>query len=122
MKNRMTYAIIGVIVGIITIIVGFSFMNNPPETYRTNSVDRAAFGGDYYTEEHAATKAAADNAAVVANNIRELGEANAKYAGTLFIILGVVLVLVFGEKIDLIRYEQKSQINKPVDKVELPSL
>lgn len=122
MKIRMTYAIAGVIAGIVTIILGIIFMINPPETFRTHSVDRVTFGGDYYTEEYAATKAAGDNAAIVANNLREIGETNAKYAGTFFIVFGFVLVLVFGEKADLIKNEEKSQFNKPVEKVELPSL
>ena len=109
MISRKTFALIGVIIGFVTIIIGIVFMATPPESFSTHSVGTARFGGDYYTEEYAATKAASDNAAIVANNIRELGKANARYAGTFFIILGLIVILFFGEKYDVLVHEPAVQ-------------
>ena len=122
MRSRMTYSLIGLITGIITIVVGVVFLVNPPDFSTTKSVDRLTFGADFYTEEYSATKVAGDNVAVVADNLEIIAKTNAKYAGTFFIVSGFVLFLLYGEKIDNIRTEYKSESDKQEKKVELPSL
>ena len=98
LKNKRTWDLIGVILGIVILIAGIAFMKSPPESYSTTSTDYATFGGDFYTYEYKATRAAASNAAVTANNIRELGATMAKCFGFLFVAIGSLTTVYYGKK------------------------
>ncbi|MBQ4061290.1 MAG: hypothetical protein IJD14_00355 [Christensenellaceae bacterium] len=98
MKNKKTWDLIGTVLGIVIIIVGIIFISFPPETYTTSSTDDASFGGDFYTYQYEATQAAASNAAVTANNLREMGKAQAGYFGFLFVAVGALTVVNYGKK------------------------
>ena len=82
-EKKKTWDIIGALLGLAILIVGVIFAIVPPESYRANSVDRISFGADYYTEQYNATRVAVDNTAVTANNLREIGQAQAHYFGSL---------------------------------------
>lgn len=84
---------VGVCVGVIILTVGIVFCSSAPESYNTKSVEDVSFGADFYTYEYAATRIAASNAAIAANNIRELGMFFAKYAGFFFIAMGLLVIL-----------------------------
>ncbi len=101
MRNERTWNLIGVALGILVILMGIVFMCTPPEAYSTDSADTASFGGDYYTYQYKATRIVARNAAVTANNIRELGAAVATYAGALFIVMGALITLEYSKKLAL---------------------
>ena len=97
MKKERTWNLIGFVAGMILILVGIVYIATPADHYYTSSTDSAAFGADFYTYEYRATRAAADNAAVAANNLRELGGKLALYNGTLFMVLGLGFALHFGK-------------------------
>ena len=89
------FNLIGIILGIAIIIAGISIMKNPAETWATHSVDSYRFGADFYTEQYAATRAAAQNAATTARNIDSLGGKLAQYAGLAFIFSGALVCLTY---------------------------
>lgn len=95
MKKEKMFNLIGIILGIAIIIAGISIMKNPAETWSTSSVDSYRFGADFYTEQYAATRAAAHNAAATARNIDSLGEKLAQYTGLAFIFSGALVCLTY---------------------------
>ena len=97
MKKEKILNLIGIVLGIAIIIAGISIMKNPAETWSTSSVDSCRFGADFYTEQYAATRAAAHNAATTARNIDSLGEKIAQYAGLAFIFSGALVCLTYGK-------------------------
>ncbi len=97
MKKEKILNLIGIVLGIAIIIAGISIMKNPAETWSTSSVDSCRFGADFYTEQYAATRAAAHNAAATARNIDSLGEKLAQYAGLAFIFSGALVCLTYGK-------------------------
>ena len=97
MKKEKTFNLIGIILGIAIIIAGISIMKNPVDTWSTSSVDSYRFGADFYTEQYAATRAAAHNAATTARNNDSLGEKLAQYAGLAFIFTGALVCLTYGK-------------------------
>ena len=97
LKRERTWNLIGFILGIAILIVGLVFLNSPPEAYHTESAEYAAFGADYYTYQYDATKTVAENAAVTANNLREIGTAQARYAGVFFMMAGALILIHYGK-------------------------
>ena len=97
-KKKRTWDLIGIALGIVLILVGIVFAANPPDTYSTDSADYASFGGDFYTYQYKATRVVASNTAVTANNLREIGEAQALYFGALFMAAGALTVVSNGRK------------------------
>ena len=97
MKKERTWNLIGFVAGLILIVVGIVYIATPADHYYTSTTDSATFGADFYTYEYRATRAAADNAAVAANNLRELGGKLALYNGTLFMVLGLGFALHYGK-------------------------
>lgn len=97
MKKEKMFNLIGIILGIAIIIAGISIMKNPAETWSTSSVNSYQFGADFYTEQYAATRAAAHNAAATARNIDSLGEKLAQYAGLAFIFSGALVCVIYGK-------------------------
>lgn len=98
LKRENFWNLIGCILGIVILLVGVVFLITPPDSYNTTSTDYATFGADYYTYQYDATRAIATNAAVTANNLREIGQAQAHYAGALFMVIGALTVVCFGKK------------------------
>jgi len=98
LKNKRFWDLVGAVLGIIIIVVGIVFMASPPRSFTTESADYASFGADFYTYQYDATRAAAHNAAVTANNLREMGTAQAKYFGFLFVVIGALTSLDYGKK------------------------
>lgn len=96
MKNKIGDWL-GLCVGIFAIVIGILFLSSPPDAYRTSSADVASFGADYYTYQYEATRTVASNAAVTANNIRELGIALSRYSGYSFIIAGMLILIHYGK-------------------------
>ncbi len=101
MKREKAWNLIGVAIGVIIIITGILFCATPADSFSTTSVDTASFGGDFYTYEYKATRAAANNAAVAANNLRELSKKTANYVGCGFIFAGLLVTLEYAKKICL---------------------
>ncbi len=97
LKKKKTWDILGILLGLSILLVGIVFMVTPPESYRANSVDDISFGADYYTEQYNATRVTVNNTAVTANNLREIGQALAHYAGFFFIALGILTMFHYGK-------------------------
>lgn len=116
--------LVGTGLGLLVIIVGLIFMFTPAEHYYTSSTDYAAFGADFYTYQYDATRAAASNAAVTANNLRELGHKLATYAGTFFMIMGALISLNYGKKLALCCAAAPAEVSAeiPAEIDELPEL
>ena len=93
------FNIIGIVIGIVIIFFGFHFMNSPADSYSASSAESVKFGGDFYTYQYEATRIAAGNAAVTANNIREVGEKLADYAGMIFVFGGAPVVLHYSKEL-----------------------
>ncbi|MDO4893695.1 MAG: hypothetical protein Q3989_10380 [Eubacteriales bacterium] len=99
MKREIPFCVIGILLGIAILIAGIWIMNNPPSYDSTVSTKTAIFGADYYTEQFAATKNAADNAAAAAYNIKELGKRLSVFIGLGFIFAGLVVALQNAKRI-----------------------
>ena len=98
LNNKRTWDLIGMVLGLVILIVGIVFAATPPDSYSTDTADYVSFGGDYQTYEYDATRIAGKNAAVTANNLREIGEAQAKYFGFLFMAAGALTMVTYGKK------------------------
>ena len=98
MNKEKIFYLIGMILGLLVIMMGVILIFTPAKAYSTTTVKSVTFGGDYYTEEYKATKAAVSNAAAIANNIRELGEKLALYVGLAFITAGTFIDLHYAKK------------------------
>lgn len=121
MKNEKIFNFIGFALGFIIIIVGIVLIFNPAHSYSTESVSYCSFGGDFYTEQYAATKAAVSNTAVTANNIRDLGEKLALYFGLTFVITGSLVSLAYGKLLFCTSTKTES-ITQPNNKDNIPNL
>lgn len=97
-KRENYWNLIGCILGVVILLVGVVFCVTPPDSYNTTSTDYATFGADYYTYQYDATRAVASNAAVTANNLREIGHAQARYVGVLLMVIGALTVVCYGKK------------------------
>ncbi len=117
LKNKRFWDFVGAILGIIIIVVGIVFMASPPRAFETESTEYASFGADFYTYQYDATRAAATNSAVTANNLREIGSAQAKYFGFLFIVIGALTTLNYGKK-----YFTENIVEKEEPKEEDPAV
>lgn len=117
MKNKI-WDWLGLCVGIfaIAIVIGIVFLSSPPDAYRTSSTDVASFGADYYTYQYDATRIVASNAAVTANNIRELGIALSRYSGYSFIIVGILILIHYG-KICFVKLETPVLVSAKVPEI-----
>ena len=98
LRNKQIWNLMGLILGVLLIITGIVFATNPPDSHSTDTAEYASFGADFYTYQYKATRNAASNAAATAYNVRELGEAEAKYVGFLFIAAGALTVVSYGKK------------------------
>lgn len=114
---------LGLILGIIMMIAGLVTTNSPLDSYSTANVSFAAFGGDYYTEQYAATKAAVQNTAATANYLEEIGEKLVSCIGLGFLFSGALVSLHHAEfllsslKETTNAAESEKNINeKPIDK------
>lgn len=97
-KRRNIWDLLGFIVGLAMILAGIVFLATPAETYSTRTPDSASFGADFYTYQYDATRATAQNAAVTANNLRELGGKLAAYSGTFFLAAGALTAIHYGKR------------------------
>lgn len=85
---------------VLMIIVGIVFALTPPQSYRTETAENnVSFGADFYTYEYEATQIAGSNSAVTANNLREIGTAQAHYVGAAFVAVGLFSLLHFARKL-----------------------
>ena len=115
LSEKRIWNLIGMLVGLAILICGIVFAANPPESYSTDSTDYATFGGDFYTYEYDATRIAARNAAVTANNIRELGKFLAHGLGAVLIAAGALTFVCYGKKFCTeVPAAQREDMLKPV--------
>lgn len=99
-KSERVWHGIGCGLSVLLIILGIAFALTPPQSYRTKSGrDNISFGADFYTYEYEATQIAGSNSAVAANNLREIGVAQAHYVGTAFVASGLFGLLHFARKL-----------------------
>lgn len=99
----------GCILSVLVIIVGIVFAFAPPESYRTESVSEHIFGRDFYTYEYEATQSVVTNTAVVTNNLREIGAAQAHYVGAAFVVTGLFALLYFARKLFMVSTKDNTQ-------------
>lgn len=97
-KRKNIWDVLGFVVGLALVLAGIVFLATPAETYSTHSPDMASFGADFYTYQYDATRDAALNAAVTANNLRELGGKLAVYSGTFFLAAGALTAIHYGRR------------------------
>lgn len=97
---KKTLNTVGVLVGIVVMILGVYILFTPAEHFYTDSAKSYKFGADYYTEQYEATRIAAQNTAVTANNIREIGNKLAQYAGFAFIAAGAIITIEYLKKMN----------------------
>lgn len=116
---KKTVGWIYVLLGIAMIFYGWYVQGNPAESYSTTTTDYASFGGDFYTYEYKATRAAASNAATTANNIRELGIKQAEYVGIGFIFAGILVLLKGCNSISDASSQENSENNSNSNQKEL---
>lgn len=102
MRKEKTWVVIGLLLGIVVVVVGIVFMATPAAEYGTNTPEYASFGADYYTYQYDATRDAAINIGVVADNLRAMSAKLALYAGFGFVVLGLLLCLHYGQKLALV--------------------
>lgn len=95
--NAKIIHVLGLLLGIVMMIAGLITMNTPPDSYSTASVSFAAFGGDYYTEQYAATKAAVQNTAATANYLEDIGGKLVSCIGLGFLFSGAFVSLHHAE-------------------------
>lgn len=98
LKSVKFWNMVGVIAGIAIIILGIVLACTPADSYVTSTSKDVKFGADYYTYQYEASRNAAGNAAVAANNLREVGEKLALYAGLLFIVIGLLTTIKYAKK------------------------
>lgn len=99
LKSVKFWNMVGVCIGIAVIILGIVIACTPADTYSTSTnSQKITFGADYYTYQYEASRNAAGNAAVAANNLRELGGKLALYAGLLFVVIGLLTTLKYAKK------------------------
>lgn len=96
-KTGKIWNILGLILGFAVVVMGIVLIFTPAHSFSASSADYASFGADFYSYQYDATRIAAGNAAVTANNIRELGGKLALYAGLAFVITGLLIVLHYAK-------------------------
>ena len=92
---------IGMAAGLVAIIVGIVFAASSPDSYYTEHPDYSAYGADFYTDEYGATRAVAINTQSTVYLVKEIGGKIAGYAGWLFILGGLLIIVRFGRKMAL---------------------
>lgn len=110
MRKSNTWNILGVIIGISLVIVGVVFLVNTPgisDFGFTTSVESASFGGDYYSYQYKATKAAADNISDVAEDIVVLAKNLSVYFGIASLFTGLLVTIHYGKECSLVNFENK---------------
>ena len=120
MRRSNIYTIVGILIGVATIILGIVFCATPIKGYHTDSVNSARFGADYYTEQYSATRAVVSNTSITAGNIRDLGKKHAMYAGSFFIIMGLLIVIHYGEAYDSLRTVSSSAVTTSLNSPTQP--
>ena len=93
MDKKRIFNIAGAAIGLIAVLMGIIIIFCPADSYTTFRPDDVSFGADYYTYEYEATRYAALNAGITANNLRELGQSIAFYAGAAFVIAGLLILV-----------------------------
>ena len=118
-KRKNIWDLLGFVVGLAMILAGIVFLATPADTYSTRTPDSASFGADFYTYQYDATRAAAQNAAVTANNLRELGGKLAAYSGTFFLAAGALTAIHYGKR-TFVPKEPGEAPETPVPPEEIP--
>ena len=110
MKKGKKWNILGCIVGVLVIILGIWFVFTPVFylPLHTEGIAHHIFGGDFYTYEFEATRAAAVNAGQAVSYIYNLGEKMALYGGLSFIIAGILIILHYGKCLSNIPKKDKN--------------
>jgi len=99
--KKKIFTIIGLIIGITTIILGIIFLTTAPGlgSGYIKSTSPVTFGGDFYTEIHEAASDISHNTHSAANNIHDLARNVAMYSGSAFIIFGLLISLFFTKEL-----------------------
>lgn len=104
---KKIFCIVGIIVGVIMIIMGFS-VHGIQETTNYYLPDAFSFGADYYTDQYEATRDAALNVAYLGYDIQDYFNYGIATLGKFFALLGAVVVCFFGYKLGGALEESKS--------------
>ena len=95
---KKIFCIVGIIVGVIMIIMGFS-VHGIQETTNYYLPDAFSFGADYYTDQYEATRDTALNIAYLGYDIQDYFNYGIATLGKFFGLLGAVVVCFFGYKL-----------------------
>ncbi len=97
-RSHKLWDVLGAVLGAVAILAGLVLFTAAPEHYSTDHSDGpASFGADFYTYIYSAAEAAATNTGVTANNLREMGETQAKQVGVCLMLLGALVVVHYGK-------------------------
>ena len=86
----------GLILGVLIIAMGYKFGHDFEERFHGTSTTSYSFGADYYTEQYAATKHAADNINSLGDYYQEVTEFGIKSISGFVMAFGGVVVCYFG--------------------------
>lgn len=99
LKSVKFWNMVGIIAGVAIIVLGIVLACMPADSYTTQTNNKSVtFGADYYTYQYEASSNAATNAAAAANNLRQIGEKLALYAGLLFVVIGLLTTIKYAKK------------------------
>ncbi len=98
LRREKTWNLLGMILGIVVILVGVSFISDPltARHYTTGTLhtyESVEFGADYYTYSYAELQNIQHEICATAVYVAQIGNGIAKYAGGLFVVLGVLIFL-----------------------------
>ncbi len=95
---KKIFCIVGIIVGVVMIIMGFSVhgIQDVPNYYTPEAF---SFGADYYTDQYEATRDTALNVAYLGYDIQDYFNYGIATLGKFFALLGAVVVCFFGYKL-----------------------
>ena len=95
---KKIFCIVGIIVGVVMIIMGFSVhgIQDVPNYYTPEAF---SFGADYYTDQYEATRDTALNVAYLGYDIQDYFNYGIATLGKFFGLLGAVVVCFFGYKL-----------------------
>lgn len=101
-KNRKQniFPLLGMLIGVIAIIMGLVFLSEFTDNY--GSLSSVTFGGDFYTEIHKVTRAAA-------NRVGDLADMLGTAIAWVFILGGAIDICAFGSKLKAAPQEGKEE-------------
>ena len=107
------FCVIGMIVGIITVLIGLYVAFGYKASFNGTYTDSASFGADFYTYIYEATSDASYNVAALGNLVSKALSFIVRSLGFLLMSIGGAITCFFGYKMDCIKKDTKPVLNLP---------